>query len=91
MRFPSFRRITTSGGYLAEVDGLRFVAIALVVVYHIIGYLGTSPPWAVFEWIRHYGRYGVHLFFAISGFILAVPFAASTWVSGVPCCSANTS
>ena len=30
-----FRRVTTSGRYMPEVDGLRFVAIAWVVFMHI--------------------------------------------------------
>ena len=29
------RRITTSGRYLGELDGLRFIAIAWVVLHHI--------------------------------------------------------
>ncbi len=84
MRLPSFRRITTSGVYLPELDGLRFIAIALVVIYHLIGYLKTAPSDAVLHWIGQYGRYGVHLFFAISGFILALPFARQHMGAGRP-------
>lgn len=37
-----FRRITTSGEYIAEVDGLRFLAIAGVLVTHFFGnYIGV--------------------------------------------------
>jgi hypothetical protein len=32
-------RRTSGGRYLPEVDGLRFVSIALVVLYHLRGYL----------------------------------------------------
>ncbi len=33
----SLRRITSGGGYIPEVDGLRFVAIASVLIYHTYG------------------------------------------------------
>jgi peptidoglycan/LPS O-acetylase OafA/YrhL len=70
-----FSRRTTSGRFIAEVDGLRFFAIALVVVFHVYRYVwervgGGSPAIQALE----IGQYGVHLFFGISGFVLAVPF-----------------
>jgi peptidoglycan/LPS O-acetylase OafA/YrhL len=78
------RRRTTSGRFIGEVDGLRFVAIALVVLFHVHDYLTTKfriPLGnAVNEdWLDRFaatGHYGVHLFFIISGFVLALPFAA---------------
>jgi hypothetical protein len=30
-------RVTTSGNYIAEIDGLRFVAIAAVICVHLTG------------------------------------------------------
>jgi len=30
-----FKRITTQGRFIAQIDGLRFVAIASVVLFHI--------------------------------------------------------
>jgi peptidoglycan/LPS O-acetylase OafA/YrhL len=80
------RRTTSSGAYLPEVDCLRFIAILLVLIVHVamyaaITYQGRfiadplhSP---LFSFIEHFGDGGVELFFAISGFILAVPFAAA--------------
>lgn len=76
----SLRRITTSGNYIPEIDGLRFVAILSVVLYHvpiqIALHLGqevaSDPIWSL---VQHGGR-GVELFFLISGFILGLPFAA---------------
>jgi peptidoglycan/LPS O-acetylase OafA/YrhL len=82
------RRITTSGVFIPEIDGLRFIAIALVVLVHIHMYVaivagqrfdppprfhgpGANPLMQV---VQH-GGYGVELFFVISGFILALPFA----------------
>ncbi len=74
------RRITTSGSYIPEIDGLRFVAILAVVLYHVpiqialrsADQAATSPFWRT---ISH-GDRGVQLFFVISGFILGMPFAA---------------
>ena len=76
----SLRRITTSGNYIPEIDGLRFVAIAAVVAIHLPVQIPlhdpeldkTDPVWHL---ISHGGR-GVQLFFLISGFILALPFAS---------------
>ena len=78
------RRRTTTGRFIAEVDGLRFVAIALVVLFHVHDYLTTkfripAGNAANEDWLDRFaatGHYGVHLFFIISGFVLALPFAA---------------
>ncbi len=78
------RRRTTSGRFIAEVDGLRFVAIALVVFFHVHDYITTkfripAGNRANEDWLDRFaatGHYGVHLFFIISGFVLALPFAA---------------
>ena len=53
---------------IKEVDGLRAIAILLVVAWH---YLGTSDgpqsvPWRIFI----FGRIGVDLFFVLSGFLI---------------------
>jgi peptidoglycan/LPS O-acetylase OafA/YrhL len=74
------RRITSSGKFVPEVDGLRFVAIASVVLYHLLGFLQVAAPvedrgdW-VWQVAAH-GYRGVNLFYVISGFILGLPFAA---------------
>lgn len=78
-------RVTSSGAYIAEVDGLRFIAIAPVVIFHVRNYLAVhpvasyaAPPEA--DWaglVTRHGHYGVQLFFIISGFVLALPFAKS--------------
>jgi peptidoglycan/LPS O-acetylase OafA/YrhL len=61
------RRITSTGRFVPEIDGLRCIAIISVVLYHLGGFLG----WRVAE----YGYRGVNLFYVISGFILGLPFA----------------
>jgi peptidoglycan/LPS O-acetylase OafA/YrhL len=80
MKFPALGRITSNGRFIREIDGLRFIAIASVVLYHLqwalINRFGASAPddWAV-RFVEN-GARGVPLFFIISGFILGVPFAA---------------
>jgi peptidoglycan/LPS O-acetylase OafA/YrhL len=76
----SWRRITTSGSYIPEVDGLRFVAILAVVLFHVPVQIALRSPEAAasnpfWHFISH-GSRGVQLFFLISGFILGMPFAA---------------
>jgi peptidoglycan/LPS O-acetylase OafA/YrhL len=69
------RRITSSGRFIPEIDGFRFLAIALVFMYHFNG-LYPGQGGRLFTAIAQRGSYGVQLFFAISGFILGLPFAA---------------
>jgi len=76
-----FRRITTSGRTIVPIDGLRFLAISAVILYHVgeITHKYQPDPGAPYPafWYIGPGRgfYGVQLFFLISGFILALPFA----------------
>lgn len=85
------RRVTTSGNYIPEIDGLRFIAIFGVVALHTAGYWNvlagrTYPPLTGVEAILvpfiSLGYYGVHLFFVISGFVLALPFAKHAFCGG---------
>lgn len=76
------RRKTSSGRFIPEIDGFRFVAIFAVVLYHIKGSLDKSSVDFIHgpkeDWLANilvHGKYGVELFFVISGFILALPFA----------------
>jgi len=75
----SLRRIVVSSRFIPEVDGFRFLAILIVVLSHII--VQCNPPLGggllsqVFLRITPDGKRGVYLFFTISGFILALPFA----------------
>jgi peptidoglycan/LPS O-acetylase OafA/YrhL len=82
-----FARRTTSGRYIAEVDGLRFFSIAMVVLYHLVEQLISMShvPAAQQSWVARYaalGRFGPHLFFVISGFVLALPFAQARLGNG---------
>jgi peptidoglycan/LPS O-acetylase OafA/YrhL len=76
-------RITSSGAFIPEVDGLRFIAITWVMLHHIRAQTLTMLPpkqaslaaGSVLGSFMEAGSVGVPLFFVISGFILALPFA----------------
>jgi peptidoglycan/LPS O-acetylase OafA/YrhL len=84
-------RVTSTGELIPEVDGLRFIAISAVLLHHLLAMFlsgsGRSPAVRTYaEWfaasdqswlvaLAYCGHFGVNLFFVISGFILALPFA----------------
>lgn len=89
--------MTSSGAFIPEIDGLRSIAILAVVILHgtYQGLQGLEPghPLAA-DWatrsgstlIRFFsgGWIGVQIFFVISGFILALPFAREHILGGPP-------
>ncbi len=79
-----FRRITTNQLYLPEIDGMRFLSLSLVTLFHIRGYfldktnLQFTDKVSDYYWFNRFftnADRSVPLFFAISGFILCTPFA----------------
>lgn len=84
-------RVTSTGELIPEVDGLRFIAISTVLFHHLMAMflsnsgrnseVRTAAEWfaaADQSWLvipAYCGHFGVNLFFVISGFILALPFA----------------
>ena len=92
MRF-NFRRIISRGKFIPEIDGLRFIAIVSVVLFHIRGdirkkdfheYHSILPFEDGLDQLIKMGHYGVPLFFVISGFILAIPFLKMYLKGGKP-------
>lgn len=83
-------RRTTGGRLIPEIDGLRFLAIALVLVDHaaIALRVGTGRSFGIapfgpvspstrpdrFFTVFEHGSVGVLVFFMVSGFVLALPF-----------------
>jgi peptidoglycan/LPS O-acetylase OafA/YrhL len=76
--------VATTTSYLPELESLRGWAILLVMAFHVDGFilgptrhatmLGSTSP--VLAFVRA-GNTGVNLFFALSGFLLSLPFFAT--------------
>ena len=85
-----FSRTTSGAALIREIDGLRFVALAGVMLSHATDYLWKYRPESpveglIFETLMQAfvsGFLGVQLFFMVSGFILAVPFARTHLARG---------
>ncbi len=82
--YNRFRRITSSQLYFPEIDGIRFLAISLVILFHSHGYFAekslllysdNDKHSGLLNLIMQNGDRGVELFFVLSGFILCLPFA----------------
>jgi len=78
-------RVTTTGFYIPELDGLRALAIFAVFLMHLVDFGGAyhllPKPTSSLEFCVNRmsiaGGLGVALFFAISGFIISMPFQAA--------------
>lgn len=87
-----FKRITSSGKFIPEIDGLRFIAIASVVLMHVSIYIILKDQTNyedVFDFnflgkILHHAMLGVPIFFTISGFVLGLPFSKFHIDNGKP-------
>jgi peptidoglycan/LPS O-acetylase OafA/YrhL len=79
--YHALSRVTSSGQFIPQIDGLRFIAIASVVLYHLMGFLIEKAHTESFRTATMIGRaldrgwFGVDIFFVISGFVIALPFA----------------
>ncbi|QMU27707.1 acyltransferase family protein [Adhaeribacter radiodurans] len=78
-------RVTSGRKLIKEIDGLRFMAILPVLIQHMAERfernttINFTTPLSEngFAFLASRGFLGVYLFFVISGFILALPFASS--------------
>jgi peptidoglycan/LPS O-acetylase OafA/YrhL len=87
-------RVTSSREFIPEVDGLRFVAIFFVILFHSAVYILAfqKRPFIVQHWepgksvvLGVIGNLylGVQIFFVISGLAVALPFARAA-IQGSP-------
>lgn len=72
-----------SVGHQDGLDGLRFVAAVLVLIYHAAGYTGETLHDTPLAWILARGELGVALFFVLSGLLLFRPWV-KTVLLGAP-------
>ncbi|MDD2250509.1 MAG: acyltransferase [Tissierellia bacterium] len=81
--FKKLKRPIQSGSFIPEIDGLRFLAILSVCLLHLNNFYGRSINYNYYEGVRDVNSWswfinrsglGVEIFFAISGFIIALPF-----------------
>ncbi|MDP9956028.1 peptidoglycan/LPS O-acetylase OafA/YrhL [Epilithonimonas hungarica] len=78
---PLLQRVTSSGEKLLYIDGLRFFAVMSVFIFHFIDHYDdhhkARPGDPVLGARLEGSVMGVILFFAISGFLIAMPFYSS--------------
>jgi peptidoglycan/LPS O-acetylase OafA/YrhL len=89
MLLRHLRRVTRDGNWIPEIDGLRFLAITSVILFHMLGEMTgrigpVEPNYAWLERLLANGFRGVSLFFVISGMILALPFARQFLLGAKP-------
>lgn len=64
--------------FVPQIDGLRFIAIVSVILYHMQDYVAhkasISSNFSPLQALMAQGHFGVPLFFAVSGYIISLPF-----------------
>lgn len=69
---------------LGVLDGLRGIAVLLVLWYHVWEISFLPAPVAWLQFVPETGFVGVHLFFFLSGFVIAYPFVAAAAADRAP-------
>jgi len=83
MKKIQLRRIIASGKFIPEIDGLRFIAVMSVLLYHINIFIqdknthiyAVNQDRSFTPNFVYNGSLGVELFFVLSGFVLGLFFA----------------
>lgn len=57
-------------GHLPALDGLRGIAILMVLFHHVWPYVWENPAFKLLSTVKHVGWIGVDLFFVLSGFLI---------------------
>ncbi|WP_282112650.1 acyltransferase family protein [Maribacter stanieri] len=71
MNLSIFKRVISRGVYRPEIDGLRFIAIVSVLLFHVDAFLNLyMKKTSILSDVWFTGHFGVPLFFSISGFVL---------------------
>ncbi len=74
---------TAESSHLDSLVLLRGIAAALVCFCHISGALiGADAPKGILNFLLLYGKYGVHIFFVISGFVIPLSLLKGNY--GIP-------
>jgi peptidoglycan/LPS O-acetylase OafA/YrhL len=83
------KRLTLATKYLPELDGIRAIAVLMVICFHLNGYIVEKFKYSdgtmgLGQWFRLCGSgwVGVEIFFVLSGFVLFLPFAESASAGG---------
>ena len=83
--------VASATTYLPELEGLRGVAMLLVLIFHTDTLLRLLRPAGAAEWVspaaalvRNGGDLGVDLFFVLSGFLLTLPFVRAASAPKTP-------
>lgn len=69
---------------LPVLDGLRGIAVLLVLWYHIWEISWLPAPWPALQFVPETGFLGVDLFFFISGFVITYPFVRAAFEKTAP-------
>lgn len=81
--FDKLKRPVQAATFIKEIDGFRFFAIFTVCMLHLNNFYGRSIGYDYYQGVRDINSWswfinrcglGVELFFAISGFVIAMPF-----------------
>jgi peptidoglycan/LPS O-acetylase OafA/YrhL len=88
--FQILKRPINKESFLPEIDGLRFPAILSVSLLHLNNFYGRNINYDYYQnvndinsWSWFVNRFGlgVEIFFAISGFIIVLPFIKNSVVN----------